>query len=43
MDLARRASNYRNAASDNSRQRTSRRVHQLLVLTWSSRDASIWR
>lgn len=31
INLARRTSNYRNAANDNSRQRTSRRIHQILV------------
>ena len=30
-DLARRASNYRNATSDNTSQRTSRRIHRRLV------------
>ncbi len=31
MDLRRRASNYRNAKTDRSRQRTSRRIHKELV------------
>lgn len=31
VNLARRGSNYRNAKSDNSRQRTSRRIHRAIV------------
>jgi len=31
VDLARRASNYRNAKTDRSRQRTSRRIHKEIV------------
>jgi len=31
VELARRASNYRNAKTDRSRQRTSRRIHKEIV------------